>query len=310
VLQLRAYANSERAGDVVQRLAGQPGVHHVVAGSSTVQGLVQITAELQPDVADLVLDVLRGCDLPAEDVTLWRANTIRPLGRRSHGLHDGHESTVWAEVSGRAGEHAQLALIYILFMVAAGVVAGVGVLTGSAILVVGAMALSPDLLPISAAAVGLVDRRWYLAARAFATLAIGLAVVVLAATATTALLRLSGRIEQNLALADTVLGPSLTQIGPGSVLVALAAGMAGMVAYETASGAAVGVAISVTTIPAAAYLGDSIALPDHGNGLGALSVLGMNVLCIEVAAALTLAVQRWRRERRRAGHAAEIIPSG
>jgi hypothetical protein len=298
VLQLRAYANSERAGDVVQRLADQPGVHHVVAGTFTVQGLVQITAELQPDVADLVLDVLRGCELPAEDVTLWRANTIRPLGRRAHGRDDGHESTVWAEVTGRAGENAQIALVYSLYMVAAGVVAGVGVMTGSSILVVGAMALSPDLLPISAAAVGLVDRRWPLAARAFVTLAVGLGIVALAAAATTALLRLSGRIERNLELADTVLGPSLTQIGPGSVLVALAAGMAGMLAYETASGAAVGVAISVTTIPAAAYFGDSLALP--GNGLGALSVLGMNVLCIELAAALTLLVQRWRRARRRA----------
>jgi uncharacterized membrane protein len=249
-------------------------------------------------VADLVLDVLRGCELPAEDVTLWRANTIRPLGRRAHGRDDGHESTVWAEVTGRAGENAQIALVYSLYMVAAGVVAGVGVMTGSSILVVGAMALSPDLLPISAAAVGLVDRRWPLAARAFVTLAVGLGIVALAAAATTALLRLSGRIERNLELADTVLGPSLTQIGPGSVLVALAAGMAGMLAYETASGAAVGVAISVTTIPAAAYFGDSLALP--GNGLGALSVLGMNVLCIELAAALTLLVQRWRRARRRA----------
>jgi uncharacterized hydrophobic protein (TIGR00271 family) len=299
VLQLRAYASSERAGTVVRRLADQSGVHHVVAGSSTVQGLVQITAELQPDVADLVLDVLRGCELPAEDVTLWRANTIRPLGRRAHGRDDGHESTVWAEVTGRAGENAQLALIYLLYMVAAGVVAGVGVLTGSSILVVGAMALSPDLLPISAAAVGLVDRRWPLAGRAFVTLAIGMGTVALAACATTALLRLSGRIDQDLVLADTVLGPSLTRIGPGSVLVALAAGMAGMLAYETASGAAVGVAISVTTIPAAAYFGDSLALADRGSGLGALSVLGMNVLCIELAAALTLLVQRRRRARRR-----------
>jgi Domain of unknown function (DUF389) len=297
VLQLRAYASSERAGDVVQRLADQPGVHHVVAGNFTVQGLVQITAELQPDVADLVLDVLRGCELPAEDVTLWRANTIRPLGRRAHSA-DGHESTVWAEVTGRAGEHAQLALLYVFYMAAAGVVAGVGVMTGSSILVVGAMALSPDLLPISAAAVGLVDRRWPLAARAFVTLAVGLGIVALAAAAATALLRLSGRIERTLELADTVLGPSLTQIGPGSVLVALAAGMAGMLAYETASGAAVGVAISVTTIPAAAYFGDSLALA--GSGLGALSVLGMNVLCIELAAALTLLVQRRRRAHRRA----------
>ena len=61
-------------------------------------------------------------------------------------------------------------------------------------------------------------------------------------------------------LADTALGPSLTEVGPGTVLVALAAGMAGMLAYETAAGAAVGVAISVTTIPAAAYVGCSVGL--------------------------------------------------
>ena len=74
------------------------------------------------------------------------------------------------------------------------------------------------------------------------------------------LLRIVGRIDDGLELADSVLGPSLTEIGPGTVLVALAAGMAGMLAYETAGSAAVGVAISVTTIPAAAYLGCSIGL--------------------------------------------------
>jgi hypothetical protein len=54
-------------------------------------------------------------------------------------------------------------------MVAAGVVAGARVLTGSSILVVGAMAISPDLLPMASAAVGVVDRRPGLAVRAFLT---------------------------------------------------------------------------------------------------------------------------------------------
>ena len=126
--------------------------------------------------------------------------------------------------------------LYLLFMAAAGIVAGVGVLDGSLILVVGAMALSPDLLPISAAAVGLVERRWALAGRATLTLFVGLGTAVLTAAGATLLLRLFGRIDEGLALADTVLGPSLTEIGPGTVLVALAAGMAGMLAYETAVG--------------------------------------------------------------------------
>ena len=41
----------------------------------------------------------------------------------------------------------------------------------------------------------------------------------------------------------------------GDVLVAFAAGIAGMLAVETRASMGVGVAISVTTIPAAAFLG-------------------------------------------------------
>ena len=105
------------------------------------------------------------------------------------------------------------------------------------------------------------------------------------------MLRILGRIDDDLELADTVLGPSLTTIEPGGVLVALAAGMAGMLAYETASGAAVGVAISVTTIPAAAYIGCSLGLPS-GDSAGALGVLAPNVACIMGASTLTLHLQR------------------
>ena len=202
---------------------------------------------------------------------------------------------MWAEVTGRAAEHARTAMLYVLFMGAAGVVAGVGVLDGSSILVVGAMALSPDLLPISAAAVGLVEHRWTLAGRAALTLVAGLGIAAATAAGVTVLLRIFGRIDRGLEIADTALGPSLTEIGPGAVFVALAAGMAGMLAYETAAGSAVGVAISVTTIPAAAYIGCSVGLGTDDHGGGALSVLAVNVVCIVTGSTATLLVQRRRR---------------
>jgi uncharacterized hydrophobic protein (TIGR00271 family) len=292
VLELRAYTTADAAADVVRRLADVSGVHHVVAGGVTARGRTRITAELDTDAADPVLDLLRDHGLTGDEVTLWRTNDIQvdPLRRA------GRDSTVWAEVIGRAGQHARLATIYVLYMVAAGVVAGVGVLTGSSILVVGAMALSPDLLPISAAAVGIVERRWRVTTRALLTLFVGLAVVMVTAMVVTVVLRWSGRIDENLDLAESVLGPSLTDVGPGSVIVALAAGMAGMLAYETAGAAAVGVAISVTTIPAAAYFGDAVGLGGHEDGFGALRVLGTNVVGIVTAAAITLYAQRrWRR---------------
>jgi uncharacterized hydrophobic protein (TIGR00271 family) len=295
VLQLRAYVPPEQAAAVGDRVAALPGVRHLVLGGRTAGGMVEVTGQVEADAADVVLDVLRGFELAGDDVTLWRTTSIQPPGWRARRPLASRDSAVWAEVMGRALEHARPALAYLLYMSAAGVVAGVGVLTASAILVVGAMALSPDLLPISAAAVAIVERRWALMVRAQVTLVIGLGVASIAAATTTLLLRVLGRIEEGLELVDTALGPSLTDIGPGSVLVALAAGVAGMLAYETAGSAAVGVAISVTTIPAAAYLGDAIGLGAGQDGIGAFTVLLVNVVCIEVASALTMWVQRRHR---------------
>jgi uncharacterized hydrophobic protein (TIGR00271 family) len=177
-------------------------------------------------------------------------------------------------------------------MVAAGVIAGVGVLTSSSILIVGAMALSPDLLPISATALGLVERRARLWLLALLTLALGLFVVMASAALTTLVLRGLDRIPADLDLGATVLGESLTTVGPGTVLVALAAGMAGMLAYETAGRAAVGVAISVTTVPAAAYTGAAVALDGYQRAGGSLLVLLTNVVGIVTASTATVWIQR------------------
>jgi uncharacterized hydrophobic protein (TIGR00271 family) len=296
VLQLRAYAPPERADAVAAGLGPLPGVRHVVVGRQTLGGMVELTGDVDSEAADVVLDVLREHDLAADDVTLWRASSVQPLGWRRRKGVPAREAAIWTEVLGRASQHARPGLRYLLYMVAAGVVAGVGVLTGSSILVVGAMAISPDLLPISATAVGIVERRRALAVTAISTLALGLAATAAAAALTTCLLRAVDRIDDSLALANTVLGPSLTSVGPGAVLVALAAGMAGMLAYETAGSAAVGVAISVTTIPAAAYIGDAVALTGYQDAGGSLGVLGVNVVGIVTASTATLFAQRrWRR---------------
>jgi len=291
VLQLRAFVPAEQAESITSRLDTIGGVTHLVAGNRTSAGRIQVTGDVDSHHADAVLDVLREYDLDADDVTLWRVAGIQPMGwRRRNGLL--RDAAVWSEVDGRAVENARPALTYVLYMVAAGVIAGSGVLTGSSILVVGAMAISPDLLPMAATAVGLVERRRGLARRALLTLVLGMATVTIAAGLTTLVLRLDGRIAADLDLASSVLGPSLTRLGPGSVLVALAAGMAGILAWESAGSAAVGVAISVTTIPAAAYLGDAIALQGSQKALGALVVLTTNIVGIVTAASVTLLLQR------------------
>ena len=87
-----------------------------------------------------------------------------------------------------------------------------------------------------------------------------------------------------------VLG-SLTSVNDETIAVALAAGVAGMLALETRASSAVGVAISVTTIPAAAYLGVAAGLGEFATARGALGVLGTNVAMMVVGAVATLTLQ-------------------
>ena len=83
----------------------------------------------------------------------------------------------------------------------------------------------------------------------------------------------------------------LTSVTNETIAVALAAGVAGMLALETRASSGVGVAISVTTIPAAAYLGVAAGLGEFGTATGALGVLGVNVSMMVVSAVATLALQ-------------------
>jgi uncharacterized hydrophobic protein (TIGR00271 family) len=288
------------ADDVSSTLVSLPGVRHVTVGVPTADGAIALSAEVDAASADAVIERLASFGIASDDLMLWRVPGIRPLGWQRRTRSEESDVQVWAEIVGRADENAKIASIYLVFMVSAGIIAGIGVITGSAVLLVGAMAISPDLLPISATAIGVVERRWQLAIRAFGVLWIGLATGSLGAFAATALLRLFNRVPDDLRLADTAMGEALTELGPGSLIVAAVAGVAGMMAFERPGGAAVGVAISVTTIPAAAYVGAAMAMGRDDPMWGALTVLIANVIMLVIASTTTLKVQRRSRQRRAA----------
>jgi uncharacterized hydrophobic protein (TIGR00271 family) len=300
VLRLDSFVPPDLVDDVTATLVALPGVRHVTTGAPTAEGLATLSAEVDAASADAAIERLADLGIASNDLTLWRVPGIQPLGWRRRTRPADSEVHVWAEIVGRADENAKLAWTYLVFMVAAGIIAGVGVLTGSAVLLVGAMAISPDLLPISASAIGIVERRWRLTIRAVRALMIGLGAGALGAFAATALLRLFGRVPEDLHLADTAMGEALTELGPGSLMVAAVAGVAGMMAFERPGGAAVGVAISVTTIPAAAYAGAAMAMGRDDPMWGAVAVLLVNIVMLVVASTATLTLQRRSRRRRTA----------
>ena len=192
-------------------------------------------------------------------------------------------------------QYARAVPQYLVLMAAAGIIAAFGVLTRNQILIVGAMAISPDLLPLCATCVGLVDRRPRLARRAFAVLVIGLATALAASFLVTVLLRWAGYRETKLALGNGGLGV-LPTVGVATVVVAFVAGIVGILAFETRSSAAVGVAISITTIPAAAFAGSALALGDVSGARGAVGVLVANIAMLLLGGTSTLVAQQvWRR---------------
>jgi uncharacterized hydrophobic protein (TIGR00271 family) len=181
------------------------------------------------------------------------------------------------------------------------VIAAYGVIDDNVILIVGAMAVSPDLLPITGIGVGVVARLPGLAGRALLTLVLGLGFASVAAAVCTFAQDLLGFLPSGFDLEVAGVLGGLTTVSNETIVVALVAGVAGMLALETRASSGVGVAISVTTIPASAYLGVAAGLGEFGKATGALGVLGANILMMVVGAVATLELQGRLARRRAAG---------
>lgn len=286
MLHLRVYGPADPLARIGADLEDHGAARNVALARGVRAGYVLLSAEVFAESADAVLELLVRSGVAEEDIKLARLDEIGPI-------KPGHTagSLIWADVLGQARANSRPVARYLVFLVAAGVIAGFGVIEESAILIVGAMAVSPDLLPITAACVGLASRRGRLFLRALATLVIGMGAACLAAAVLSGCLGLLGLLPPGFVVGEAALA-GLTTINPSTIGVALAAGVAGMLALETRASAAVGVGISITTIPAAAYLGVAAGLGEATKALGALAVLGVNVAMLVASGTLTLVIQR------------------
>jgi uncharacterized hydrophobic protein (TIGR00271 family) len=295
MLHLRVFGAAPVMEQVAESVAALPGAEHVTrtdAGRGAGQALV--TADVDPDAADAALRALNALGVPAEDVWLLRLEGLQPARR---GRRRESSAVVWADLLGQAGQAARPVARFLILMAVAGVIAAYGVFYSNGILIVGAMAVSPDFLPIAATCIGLVARRPRLVGRAFWTLTAGLATAGLVAGLLTAGLDVLGLLPSGFRVGENGLA-GLTTVNDSTFAVAFAAGIAGMLALETRASAAVGVAISVTTIPASAYLGVAAGVGEIGKASGALAVLSINVAMLLLGGSLTLVTQQALSRRR------------
>ena len=271
---------------MARRLREIPGTRNVHRTEDADGGVTLVTADLDTDAADPALDAMRRLGVPAPDILLLRLESIGPSAHL-----EGITNVVWADLLSQAGNNARPLARYLVLMTIAGVIAAFGVIEHNSILIVGAMAVSPDILPITATCTGLVLHRWRLAWRAMVTLQLGLVTSFAVAAVLTLVLNALGLLPDGFEIGEGGL-QGLSTVNISTVFVALAAGVAGMLALETRASAAVGVAISVTTIPASAYLGVAIGVGEATKAAGALLVLVVNVAMLVVGGSAALILQR------------------
>ncbi|MDP2289837.1 MAG: DUF389 domain-containing protein [Actinomycetota bacterium] len=206
------------------------------------------------------------------------------------------DSTVlWAEVEAIVARGGQATPLLQAYFVVAAIIATAGVLTDSSILIVGAMVVGPEYGPIAAMSWYLQQRqprRWLASA---VVGAMGSSAAVLAAFLMTAVLRAIDRIPDEFELGSQINAGFIAHPDVYSAIVASVAAVAGVLSLTFAhSSTLVGVLVSVTTIPAIAAIGIGAAVGDWHGAWGAVGQLSVNLGCLVVVGAITLAVLRWR----------------
>ena len=205
---------------------------------------------------------------------------------------EGADAVIWDEVSRQTGEDSRLTWSYLAFLVLATQLAAIGIVTDSTIAIVGAMAVGPEFGPLAALAVALVQRQWKLGRRAALALGVGFPVAMLAAAFTAWLSVPLGLFPADVldrgSAADFIYHP-----GPYSLIVAVLAGIAGMLSViSRRSAALVGVFISVTTVPAAGFVAVALVLGEFEKAAGSALQLALNLVGIVVAAVAVLVFYR------------------
>lgn len=292
MLRLRSSVAHHRAEEFGALLRGHEGVRRVVqqvdAGRDAKAYV--FVADVEPNCADMLVEQIAELQIPADDYVLTKMEVVAPQHRHHFG-EGGVDGFAWVEILGQARANSRPLARYLALINVAAVIAALGVITSSSILIVGAMAVSPDLLPICATCVGLVRGDHEIARRAFVTLTVGLGLVVVTAMVLSWFLDVFGFLPAGFNVEESSLS-TLAKTDYSTVLIALAAGVAGMLSFETRASTAVGVAISVTTIPASAYLGVALGAGGIEHAMGALVVLAINVTLLIVGGTLTLLAQR------------------
>ena len=310
MLHVRVVSPPGRTARLVAALAADPGVQNLVVlkGAARRPDGDAVQFDVLNRSANPVLRELRALDLDgAGSITVAEVDVAlsgppSPAAERRYARRE--RVPVWEMVEAAIRAKASYPPSFYGLLVIAGLIGAVGILTNSQILVVGAMVVGPEYAAIIAAALGLSKlggtspRDWAAVRESFRALAYGFLAAVVATFLFALGVRGAGQVPAAFVHGVRPVADLINSPNAFSVIVAILAGLVGVVSLtEARANALIGVFISVTTIPAAASLGLSLAFAYWHDAWGSLLQLLLNVVLLVVVGAAGLSAQRviWRR---------------
>lgn len=307
MLYLRVVCPPEQSEQVRQLLVEEPGAANLIVlpGAAVRPPGDLIEAVLTRECVDGLLAALTELGVQHTGaITLEEIDTVlSDAAKHAEEVVPGEpaDAVIWDELIERTGEESRLTVSFLAFLTIACLLAAIGAVTNSPVTVVGAMVLGPEFGPLAALAVGLVLRRGDLIRRAGTALVVAFPLAMVITALATVLFDATGLLApstiDSLSQVDFIY-----EVGPFSLIIALLAGAAGMLSLTTAkSSALVGVFISVTTVPAAAFAAVAAIEGRWDRTLSSTVQLLVNLVGIVLAGTVVLWLSPSGRRRRMVG---------
>ena len=304
MIHLRVVSPSDLTEQIIALLAGDPGVLNliVLAGRARNPDGDAIECDVLGGTANTVLPSLRRLRVDQRGSIVIEPVELAISGRtadvEAQQLGALANAPVWEAVEARIHADGTYPPRFYLFLIIAGIIGAVGILTNSQILIVAAMVLGPEYGAITSVALGL-DRHCGKAVReGLYALTIGFLGAIVAAFAFALLVRVLGLEPTAFRLGIRPVTNLIDTPNLYSLVVAILAGVVGIVSLIHArTSTLLGVFISVTTIPAASDIGVASAFGSWSEARGSLLQLLLNIVVLIVVGLLTLRFVRlrWRR---------------
>ncbi|MEU7648513.1 DUF389 domain-containing protein [Streptomyces huasconensis] len=308
MLHLRLVSPADKTDDVLRLIEGTTGTTHlaVVPGAARNPTGDVIMCDVAREAGDELIGGLRALDLDrcgsiaVENIDLSLSDRADKAERDAPG--EAADAVLWEQLSDATHEESTLSVTYVAFITLATMIAACGVVLDNAILIVGAMAVGPEFGPLAGFCTALVRRAPRLALRSLIALLVGF-LVAMAVTVGFSYFMDATELFTHAALkAERPNTNFIYRPDWFSFVVAVLAGAAGTLSLTSAkSGALVGVAISVTTVPAAANAAVAFSYSEYKQAWGSTEQLLLNLLGIVLAGTLTLLAQKalWATQRDR-----------